>query len=92
MQATTAIPMSQVQSSNIAAIGYDEATQTLAVQFKTGKGAVYHYVGVTPKTHADLMAAPSIGSFVNKNIVGKFEHTKIVPEEKAEEKTDGVAQ
>jgi hypothetical protein len=58
------------------------------VKFKSGKGAIYQYAGVPPELHAKLMAAPSIGSFVTKNIVGQFEHTKIVPEEKAEGEAD----
>lgn len=63
-----AIPMRPVTSKQVKAIGYDESTQTLAVSFTRGTGAVYHYPGVTPELHANFMAAESIGSFFGQHI------------------------
>lgn len=63
-----AIPMTQVKSNQVACIGYDTASKTLAVQFTRGTGAVYHYPNVEPKVHADFMAAESIGKFFGQHI------------------------
>ena len=63
-----AIPMQQVKSNQVAAIGHDEATKTLAVQFTRGAMAIYHYPGVERKTYDDFMAAESIGTFFGKHI------------------------
>ena len=63
-----AIPMTPVQSNQIAAVGYDAASKTLALTFTRGPGHVYHYGGVTKKTHDDMMAAESIGTFFGQHI------------------------
>lgn len=62
------IPLTQVKSNQVAAIGYDPLTKTLAVTFTRGTGTVYHYPNVEPKTHADFMAAESIGKFFGAHI------------------------
>lgn len=67
--------MSPVESSNMAAVGYDAPSQTLHVQFKGGSH--YTHAGVSPEAHAALMAAESKGSHYSKNIKGKFPHTKL---------------
>ena len=64
----TPIPMAPVTSNQVAAIGYDAATQTLAVTFTRGAGAIYHYPDVTPETHAKFVSAESIGSFFGQHI------------------------
>lgn len=72
-----------VKSSNIASVGYDEGNKTLEIQFKSG--AVYQYSGVEPQTHADLMAAESVGKFVQQNIVkAEFKGQRVDPEQKSE--------
>lgn len=55
-----------VSSSMIAAIGYDEATETLEVVFTSG--AVYRYRGVHEDVFWDFRAAPSKGRFFNDRI------------------------
>ena len=40
------IALVPVTSNQVKAIGYDEATQTLAVAFTRGTGAIYHYPNV----------------------------------------------
>ena len=62
------IPMQPVQSSQIASIGHDPATNTLAVVFKHGAGAIYHYPGVTAEQHAAFVGAESIGVHFGKHI------------------------
>ena len=65
------IALTPIQSSQIAAIGYDPATSALTVAFKRRDGtldSVYQYDGVTPDAHAALMGAESIGSHFIHNI------------------------
>jgi hypothetical protein len=71
-----AIPMTPVESSQVDRVGYDEPTKTLAVQFKHGAKAIYHYPNVEPETHAAFMAAESKGVFFR-------EHIKALPFEKS---------
>lgn len=62
------IQLEPVQSSQVKAIGYDAATQTLAVQFTHGAGAIYHYPNVAPEVHAAFVSSESIGKFFGKHI------------------------
>ena len=64
------IEMIPVTSSNIEAVGYNEQTETLYVQFKGGK--VYSYERVPPYTYDELMAADSVGKFFNQFIKNQF--------------------
>jgi hypothetical protein len=63
--------LTPVVSSNMAAVGYDAIQNVLVVQFK-GNEKQYPYHGVSPELHAEMMAAPSIGSFFARNIKGRF--------------------
>lgn len=62
------IPMQDVESNQIRAIGYDPATRTLAVTFKFGVGALYQYPDVEQATFDELMASESLGTFFGQNI------------------------
>lgn len=62
------IAMQQVKSNQLASIGYDAASKTLAATFTRGPGTVYQYPNVDAKVYADLMASDSIGSFFGKHI------------------------
>lgn len=62
------IALQPVESSQVSGVGYDEASKTLAVQFKFGARAIYHYTGVEPQTYADFMAAKSKGVFFKEHI------------------------
>lgn len=64
-----------VSSSQIKSIGYEEDTETLEVEFNTG--AIYQYAGVPAETHTDLMAASSHGRFLNQQIKGVYDYTKM---------------
>ena len=68
------VDMNYVDSSNIEAIGYDAATQDLYVQFLSGSTYIYH--GVPQEIYENLMAAPSHGSYLNREIKNVFEYTK----------------
>jgi hypothetical protein len=71
------ITLTPVQSSMLAAQGYDPNTQTLAVKFNTG--ATFHYEGVSQEVADGLAGADSAGKYFNANIRGKFEPKKIEP-------------
>jgi hypothetical protein len=57
--------MQPVSSSNIAAIGYDAENQAVYVQFLNGP--IYAYKGVPENEYENLLTAPSVGSYLNRN-------------------------
>lgn len=73
------IIMHGVQSSQIKEIGFDQATNTLAVRFnaKNGPGSLYHYSGVDAETFEKFKSAESIGAHFGKHIKGAFGFQKI---------------
>jgi hypothetical protein len=56
------IALHQVESNQVGAIGHDPGTQTLAVQFKRGARAIYHYPGVSTEAFEAFKNAESIGT------------------------------
>jgi len=61
---TVAIEMQPVESSQIHSIGYDAASETLAIRFKGRAGApakLYHYAQFTAENYAALACAESLG-------------------------------
>lgn len=64
-----------VSSSNIRAIGYDADNQTLEVEFNNG--AVYQYYGVPQTDYDSMMAADSKGTYLNANIKGRYNFSKL---------------
>lgn len=78
------IALDAVESSQIAAIGHDPETNTLAIQFaaKSGTGSVYHYSNFTADDFAAFKAAESIGSHFGKHIkpfADKYPYVKVAP-------------
>ena len=65
----------QVASSNVRAIGYDTATQTLEVEFHSGW--VYQYYGVPEILHQQIMEASSKGQFLNQYIKNAFPYSRV---------------
>jgi hypothetical protein len=64
------IPRQKVTSSDIASVGYDEATGTLEIEFHaTGR---YRYFSVPKAVYTDLLTTPSPGKYFLQNIKGKF--------------------
>ena len=68
------IEMIYVDSSNVEAIGYDDDTQELHVQFLSGGNYIYH--GVPRETFDGLMNASSKGSFLNREVKNVYQFTK----------------
>lgn len=83
-----AIVMHPVDSSQIAEIGHDEATNTLAIRFKSkkGVGSLYHYPNKTRDLFLQFRSAESLGVFFGANIKPFNDHIKI-----EEPKPDEVA-
>jgi hypothetical protein len=59
-----------VRSSVIAAVGYDEETAVLEVQFTSGD--VYRYFAVPPSVHRALMEADSPGAYFNRHVSDRY--------------------
>lgn len=64
-----------VASSTIAAIGFDEASQTLEVEFN--EGSIYQYYNVPSVVYDQLMAAPSKGQFLHYQVKGQFPFDRV---------------
>ncbi len=64
-----------VSSSNVAAIGYDEASGTLEIEFLDG--SVYQYFDVPENIYAGLKSASSIGSYLASQIKGSYRYSKV---------------
>ena len=64
-----------VQSSTLAAVGYDASGQLLQLEFRSR--AVYHYFDVPATVHRALLSAESKGSFFNRSIRGRFSYHQV---------------
>lgn len=69
------IALEPVESNQVGAIGYDPDTKTLAVQFRRGARAIYHYANVERDTFEAFKGAESIGAYFGQ-------HLKALPFEK----------
>jgi len=63
------IPLELVDSSNLAARGYDLERSILAVQFKTS-GIIFHYAGVPADLARTFFEADSSGKFSGERMTG----------------------
>jgi hypothetical protein len=64
-----------VNSSDIASIGYDDASETLEIEFKaTG---VYRYFSVPKNVYDEFARTPSPGKFFLQHIKAKYAWEKI---------------
>lgn len=73
------IALEPVTSSNLAAVGYDTATQTLAVKFHSSE-TVHHYSDVPPEKFERMQTAKSIGSFFSREVRAQHPHRAIEPD------------
>ncbi len=64
-----------VSSSSIAAIGYEEESQVLEVEFTDG--AVYQYSGVPSSEHDGILSANSKGKYLHANIKKRYPFVKL---------------
>lgn len=77
------IPTTPVESSSIAAVGYNPATRVLQVNFKgkpgeDPRGKPYQYDNFPNEKWEAMNKAESVGSFINKEVVrGGYASTKM---------------
>ncbi len=69
------VDMIQVSSSNVDKIGYDEPNQILYVQFLNG--SLYMYKGVGIYEFEGLKNAPSVGSYLHRNIKNSYPYERL---------------
>jgi hypothetical protein len=65
----------RINSSRIRAVGYDQNSQMLEVEFSDGR--LIQYRGVSPEVHRQLMAAPSATSFFEDKVDESFPSSRI---------------
>lgn len=68
------IQLKPIKSSQIASVGYDESTKTLAVMFNSGK-KVYHYADVPKDIFDGFHGNGSAGKHFAAKVRGKFTHS-----------------
>lgn len=64
-----------VESSTLAAVGYDESRDLLQLEFRGG--ALYCYFAVPAAVHQSLLAAGSKGSYFNQAIRGRYQFVRV---------------
>ncbi|GAB2517081.1 KTSC domain-containing protein [Paramicrobacterium agarici] len=64
-----------VQSSNISSVGYDDASQTLEIEFN--KGGIYQYFDVPIAEYNELMRAESVGTYFSANIRTSYRYARL---------------
>ncbi len=69
-------------SSRIAAMGYDEDSKTLAIQFQ-GRGVTCHYSNVPVETFRTMQGAESKGKYFGAIIKDKFDFKTLPMPDKA---------
>lgn len=67
--------MHPVNSSNVAAVGYDAESQTVYVEFLNG--STYAYKGVPEHEFENLRTAPSVGSYLNRNYKNVYPYERV---------------
>ena len=69
------VEWTMVDSSNVAAIGYDKEAEELHVQFNNG--STYVYRAVPEDVVKDFLNADSKGKFLNEHIKGVYSYERI---------------
>ena len=64
-----------VASEMLRFVGYDAKQRILEVVFNSGDR--YQYKGVPPKKYEELMKAESIGQYMHKNIIGRYDYERM---------------
>ena len=67
--------MQAVNSSNVAAVGYDAENQMVYVEFLSG--ATYVYKGVLEHEFENLLTASSVGSYLNRNYKNVYPYERV---------------
>ena len=67
--------MNNVDSSNVAAVGYDENSHTLQVEFNSG--ATYQYFDVPEVIFEGMINAASVGQYLNQQVKGIYRYSRV---------------
>ena len=67
--------LKRVQSEMLDAVGYDPKRRLLEVIFNTGDR--YRYKEVPPLEYQGLMSAESIGRYMHKRIIGRYDYDRL---------------
>lgn len=76
------IKINKVESSNVSGLGYDDNSETMALEMINGN--LFYYLDI-PKIHYEEMikcnkeqvGISSIGSYLHRNIKGNYRYTRI---------------
>jgi len=74
-EAPPRVQRTQVASSNIQSIGYHPPTQTLEVEFLSGR--IYQYFDVPETVYQAFMEASSKGRFLASGIKGAYRYARL---------------
>ena len=69
------VQYASVESSNLAAVGYDAENMNLFVKFKNG--LTYGYLHVPERVYAELMAAESKGKYLAAHVKNVYSYTRL---------------
>lgn len=64
-----------VASTNIASVGYDEASETLEVEFSNG--TIYQYYNVGAALYEQFRESASKGQFLNAYIKNAYPYSRV---------------
>jgi KTSC domain-containing protein len=67
--------LKSVESEMLVAAGYDEKSHSLLAVFRTGE--TYRYRNVPSFLYERLMSADSIGKFMHKYILNRFDYERV---------------
>lgn len=67
--------MTTVNSSNVEAVGYDDGSETLQVEFKNN--STYQYFDVPEFAFEELRDADSVGRYLNMHIKGVYRFSRV---------------
>jgi hypothetical protein len=67
--------MHEVESSNVKSIGYETATSTLSVEYKSGHK--YEYENVPANIFDELLESVSKGKYMNQVIKGQYNGRRV---------------
>jgi hypothetical protein len=69
---------SPLASSSVASVGYDDATQMLEIEFRSGR--IYQFVEVPRGVFDWLLRTPNKGSYVARMINGRYRYSDVTPD------------
>ena len=67
--------LQRVESEMLNLVGYDPSSRVLEVVFNTGDK--YRYKEVPASEYEGLMSAESIGQYMHKNIIGRYDYERM---------------